>query len=344
MASPTGLPVDPNPKKGRTFWEWYARGAAIAGAGAVGLLVWKISQGTDETWWRSPSSIALITALVGAIAPVTAFVLSWAKLQLEALKQHHEIATAQTQQRHQITTDYLTRALNPEVPIVFRNQLLRFLSTDADDGHQMQRWAGAELVRLAPATLHLTRDVEAAQKQIEAAKDQPALIAAEQRLIEAELRRATAAEAPRAPPLTVEALRAGAFQNKDVGALELPEADLHSAELAAIKMCNSNLRGADLTGAFLQMCDARGSNFDRVNFKNALLAQSDFRGASFRGAKFAGARAAQARFEGCDLSGAQGLAKDNLGVYYDASTKWPDGFDPKAAGCILVPRDEPSGA
>lgn len=69
---------------------------------------------------------------------------------------------------------------------------------------------------------------------------------------------------------------------------------------------NSNLSGANLRATYLQ--DA--------NFQGADLSYADLRAARLGGADFTGANL--------------------LGAKYSNSTVWPDDFDPKAAGAILI--------
>ena len=78
-------------------------------------------------------------------------------------------------------------------------------------------------------------------------------------------------------------------------------ADLSGADLRRAALSGTDLHGADLSGAALCWADLRWAD----------LAGADLRWADLRWA---------------DLNG----------VTYDADTKWPDGFDPIAAGAILV--------
>ena len=114
----------------------------------------------------------------------------------------------------------------------------------------------------------------------------------------------------------------------------------------------ANLRGAYLVRAPLFMADLRGA---------------DLRGANLRGANLQGALLDDAQLQGTDLRGT-GLSSSTVlisfplgegglpaysptgrnaisdvrrganltGTTYDAETKWPEGFDPEAAGAVLV--------
>ena len=83
--------------------------------------------------------------------------------------------------------------------------------------------------------------------------------------------------------------------------VDLREEDLSRADLRDLPLQDHSLRGCDLTGTRLE----------NVDFGDA-----DLRGANLRGA---------------DLTDA---ALD--GAKYDLQTKWPAGFDPQAAGAVLV--------
>ena len=59
-------------------------------------------------------------------------------------------------------------------------------------------------------------------------------------------------------------------------------------------------------------------------------------GAKLNGAKLYGAYLNRAWLTGADLRGADLRDIDLTGAKYSANTKWPEGFDPEAAGCKLV--------
>lgn len=67
----------------------------------------------------------------------------------------------------------------------------------------------------------------------------------------------------------------------------------------------------------LRRADFRGMRLDNANFHGTPLTEADLRGASLLGANLSGV--------------------DLRGALYDATTKWPSGFNPKAAGAILAP-------
>ena len=91
------------------------------------------------------------------------------------------------------------------------------------------------------------------------------------------------------------------FKGFDLSAQELKGVDLSGADLS-----ESNLREADLSGANLQS----------ANLTDAKLWSSDLSETNLQFANLSGVK----------LSGAK----------YTNSTRWPDGFDPKASGAILI--------
>jgi Pentapeptide repeats (8 copies) len=89
-------------------------------------------------------------------------------------------------------------------------------------------------------------------------------------------------------------------------ALDLSGSVLPGARLGWARLAGADLRGADLRGTSLQHAQLAG-----VHLEQSLLCGTQFQGADLRGAHLAGARAS-------------------------ADTRWPDGFDWRAAGARLV--------
>lgn len=87
--------------------------------------------------------------------------------------------------------------------------------------------------------------------------------------------------------------------------------------------------------------DFRDRALIRQKFNRLDLREADFTGANLRGAelreanlehaKLTGAYLCGADFTGCNLKDA-----DLKGAWYDLTTRWPDGFDPKGAGAKSV--------
>jgi Pentapeptide repeats (8 copies) len=99
-------------------------------------------------------------------------------------------------------------------------------------------------------------------------------------------------------------------------------------------------RGADLPGAVLVWAPLRGADLDGANFREANLRGADLRGAFLDGADLTGSD-----LRGADLRDTK-LEFDRLLIIwgirfrharYDASTRWPAGFDPRAHGAVKVP-------
>lgn len=93
--------------------------------------------------------------------------------------------------------------------------------------------------------------------------------------------------------------------------MDLDNADLHETNLSGANLCDTNLSGADLSRAILRDAIVR-----KANLKDANLKYSDIRGANFKGTDVANAKFRKA--------------------IYDKGTIFPKGFDPIAAGMILV--------
>ncbi len=81
----------------------------------------------------------------------------------------------------------------------------------------------------------------------------------------------------------------------------------------------------------------RHAQLSNFNLAGANLRATYFQDANFQHANLSGADLRAARLGGSDLTGA------NLkGAKYSKRTVWPDGFDPQAAGAILVDEYSPS--
>lgn len=108
--------------------------------------------------------------------------------------------------------------------------------------------------------------------------------------------------------------------------VDLKHASLDHAGFANTSFVDADLRGADLSHTSLGQID---------------LSEADLRGASLRGADLDSARLGGARLSGADLRGATlngaDLTDPAYGrATYDSATKWPDGYDPVAAGAMRL--------
>jgi Pentapeptide repeats (8 copies) len=88
--------------------------------------------------------------------------------------------------------------------------------------------------------------------------------------------------------------------------LDLSRSRLPGARLERARLAGADLRGADLRGAGLDQADLAGAHLEE-----SLLCGARLQGADLRGARLDGARAS-------------------------AATRWPSGFDWRAAGVELV--------
>ena len=106
------------------------------------------------------------------------------------------------------------------------------------------------------------------------------------------------------------------------------------AYLRGVELRGALLGGADLFDADLAAADLRNADLGGAN-----LCSADLRGADLGGANLLGADLSDANLRGADLSGATLMDADLSGALYDSFTRWPDGFDPKAAGAINTAGD-----
>jgi Pentapeptide repeats (8 copies) len=90
-----------------------------------------------------------------------------------------------------------------------------------------------------------------------------------------------------------------------------PPLDLRGSQLAGARLGRAQLAGADLAGADVRLADLQLADLAGAHLVQAQLCGAQFQGANLRGANLAGARAS------------------NI-------TRWPSGFDWRAAGAELV--------
>jgi len=122
------------------------------------------------------------------------------------------------------------------------------------------------------------------------------------------------------PALDGENLRGLDLSAVNLSHAQLRDADLQGARLEAGSLYHADLSGANLQGADLRqanLCGAVlcGANLDRADVREADLYAADLTGASVRGAAFDGA---------------------TYRSHGDDQTRWPEGFDPVAAGAVRV--------
>ena len=91
----------------------------------------------------------------------------------------------------------------------------------------------------------------------------------------------------------------------------------------------------------LRSANLQGVNLNGFDFSNAILKRANLSGATLLGANLKAANLRMAKLNNADLLGAN-LTKANLtkavlnNAEYNSNTKWPEGFDPVAAGAKLV--------
>ena len=113
---------------------------------------------------------------------------------------------------------------------------------------------------------------------------------------------------------------------------------------AEFQMKDFNLQNARLVNAFLAGVDASGVDFFEADLSRASLRDANLRGTVLYAAKlfktvFIGADLEGANLRGADIRGARFRDAKNLDkaqfdstTLWDASTEWPTGFNPTAAG------------
>ena len=278
---------------------------------------------------RAPVTSTIIAGILGAIAPLTAWVNARAKIKLQ-----------EQAQQHKIVTGYLDRALDPEVPLAIRQQLLRFLSTSA--GPQIENWAKTEL-RLVDAVVEgMDHAIEEAEKARKWARNPQSLREAERRLADAVRQRLSAGGMKVRPPPSVAALKAGfyAHSERSVIGIDMRGKDLEGASLAYANLQGSTFADARLRGASFQGADLRAADMSGADLGNARFNDADVRAAKFCNSDLRGADFHKAYLHGADFSGAQLEHADLRGTYDDA-TVWPASFDPALAGAVLSDGNDP---
>ncbi|WEH18115.1 pentapeptide repeat-containing protein [Streptomyces sp. VNUA24] len=82
-----------------------------------------------------------------------------------------------------------------------------------------------------------------------------------------------------------------------------------------------DLSSADLHGVAISHADLANASLKDAHLEHSTLSQVSLRGADLRDT---------------DLTGAHLIATDISNAIYDSSTRWPDNFDPNAAGARLA--------
>lgn len=149
------------------------------------------------------------------------------------------------------------------------------------------------------------------------------------------------------------------LRNSDLSRVYLRGIDLIRVELDGSDLSDSVIRDCNLTASCLRGCNLERAQISFTHFSGAELGGARLRQASLTcnlgGARFDGADLTEARLHGSrvgdtrwngarvhgadlsdvDLRPIGGKKADWRGVRYDASTRWPTGFDPAAEGAVL---------
>jgi pentapeptide repeat protein len=103
------------------------------------------------------------------------------------------------------------------------------------------------------------------------------------------------------------------------------------ARLSLVDLRRSRMWGLNFDHAHFGVSSLAGARLGDCSLVGADLGHCDLRGADLSDANLTGAM-----LWGADLTGANLTNATFVDVKFDANTKWPEGFDPKARGCVLV--------
>jgi hypothetical protein len=117
----------------------------------------------------------------------------------------------------------------------------------------------------------------------------------------------------------------------DFGGADLSGANLAGSDLAWASLTAAGLVGANLANANLMGADFVDADCSRADLSGADLTRANLRGTNLTGADLSGAYLAVTNLAGADLTGADLDSTVMIGVRYDDTTRWPDGFDPPPA-------------
>lgn len=141
-------------------------------------------------------------------------------------------------------------------------------------------------------------------------------------LIGAELSEANLANAN----LARASLGFAALNGTNLSAATLMETNLMEASLSSANLSNANLMEARLFFTFLHLANLVGANLTRASLLSVNLQGADLTGADLTEAYLGGSDLRDAILTGANLQGSK----------YNGKTQWPEGFDPQAAGAILI--------
>lgn len=143
-------------------------------------------------------------------------------------------------------------------------------------------------------------------------------------------------------------LRSSLQPGMNLSGLEAPQFDLHGMDLSRVNLTEAalwraelqqtNLQAAHLDGAILFGTDLTGADLQGASLRGADLFCAKFIGANLDGADLTEADLDAAHFTGASLRGTllKGTTYRKYDAQYELKTKWPEGFDPEAAGAKAV--------
>ena len=128
-------------------------------------------------------------------------------------------------------------------------------------------------------------------------------------------------------------------EDTDLNGLILSRASMHGVDLGFVDLKRARLRGVDflravLSGADLSEASLSGVNLCDADLRVARLIDVKVSGSVFVGADLSGAHLHGADLRGVELTQTRFRNENWLSAEFDGRTKWPDGFDPAAAGAV----------
>ena len=107
------------------------------------------------------------------------------------------------------------------------------------------------------------------------------------------------------------------------------------ARLEDVSFSSSDLTGSDFSDATLKGFRTYGSDLAGAKFRGARITGASFGRQDLKDSDFTGAEILNSRIHGSDFRNAvlEGVSLE--GSKYDCGTRWPEGFDPVAAGAVI---------
>jgi hypothetical protein len=113
-------------------------------------------------------------------------------------------------------------------------------------------------------------------------------------------------------------------------------ADLYGTNLMGANLMGASMEGASFKRAILMGADLEGAKLDGANFKRAILEGANLKAACLKGACLMGVNLEHADLRSANLEYAALENADLKGAKYNYKTVWPENYNPKSAGAILV--------